>query len=122
MPETLVRRAMGTIVSPWPPSTIAVTFETETSSSCAMNVRKRAVSSTPAMPITRFFENFDTWNAVQHIASRGFDVLDGVPGIEVFEESSDRHGGRAGYRALPYVHRAGTGRFRFECNCNGAGR
>ena len=36
-----------------------------------MNVRKRAESSTPAMPITRFFGNFETWNAVQHMASSG---------------------------------------------------
>ena len=59
------------MVSPCPPSTTAVTFSTETFNSAAMNVRKRAVSSTPAIPITRFFGNFEIWCAVQHIASSG---------------------------------------------------
>ena len=59
-------------MSPWPPSTIAVTLVTETFSSSAMKVRKRAVSRTPAMPMTRVLGNFETWNAVQHIASSGF--------------------------------------------------
>ena len=58
-------------MSPWPPNTTAVTFSTETSSSWAMKVRKRAVSRTPAMPMTRFLLNFETWYAVQHIASSG---------------------------------------------------
>src|SRR5215471_4940374 len=39
--------------SPCPPSTKAVTFSTLTFSSSAMKARKRAESSTPAMPITR---------------------------------------------------------------------
>ena len=39
------------MVSPWPPSTNAVTFSTETFSSSAMKVRKRAESSTPAIPM-----------------------------------------------------------------------
>ena len=60
MPETPLRRTSGTMVSPWPPITTAVTFSTETLSSCAMKVRKRALSSTPAMPTTRFLANFDT--------------------------------------------------------------
>ena len=38
------------MVSPWPPSTKAVTFSTETRSSWAMKVRKRAESSTPGHP------------------------------------------------------------------------
>ena len=41
------------MVSPCPPSTNAVTFSTLTFSSAAMKVRKRAESSTPAMPMTR---------------------------------------------------------------------
>ena len=41
-PETLLSRTSGTMVSPWPPITTAVTFSTETFSSCAMKVRKRA--------------------------------------------------------------------------------
>src|ERR1041384_4008927 len=41
------------MVSPWPPSTKAVTSSTETSNSSARNSRKRALSSTPAMPTTR---------------------------------------------------------------------
>src|SRR5690349_5132004 len=40
------------MLSPWPPSTNAVTSSTETSNSCARNRRKRALSSTPAMPTT----------------------------------------------------------------------
>ena len=43
----------GTIVSPWPPSTNAWMFSTDTFSSIAMNARMRAESSTPAMPMTR---------------------------------------------------------------------
>ena len=36
-----------------------------------MNVRKRAESSTPAMPITRFFGNFETISATCAMASSG---------------------------------------------------
>ena len=36
-----------------------------------MNVRKRAESSTPAMPITRFFGNFETMYATCAMASSG---------------------------------------------------
>ena len=53
MPATVEYRGSGTIVSPWPPSTNAWMFSTETFSSIAMNVRMRAESSTPAMPMTR---------------------------------------------------------------------
>ena len=53
MPATVESRGSGTIVSPWPPSTKAWMFSTETLSSIAMNVRMRAESSTPAMPTTR---------------------------------------------------------------------
>ena len=50
---TVVKRGRGVIVSPWPPSSIALMSRIETPSSILRNVRKRAVSSTPAMPITR---------------------------------------------------------------------
>jgi hypothetical protein len=40
------------MVSPWPPRTKAVTSFTETSNSSARKWRKRALSSTPAMPQT----------------------------------------------------------------------
>ena len=53
IPATVEYRGSGTIVSPWPPSTNAWTFSTDTFSSIAMNVRMRAESSTPAMPMTR---------------------------------------------------------------------
>src|SRR2546426_3166700 len=43
----------GTIVSPCPPSTIAWMSSTEASSASARNARNRAVSSTPAIPMTR---------------------------------------------------------------------
>ena len=72
IPETFDKRTTGTMVSPGPPNTTAVTFSTETSSSCAMKVRKRAESSTPAIPMMRCLGNFDALNALQHIASRGF--------------------------------------------------
>ena len=36
-----------------------------------MKVRKRALSSTPAMPITRFLLNLETWNAACAMASSG---------------------------------------------------
>ena len=55
MPFTLESRGSGTIVSPWPPSTSATTSCTATPSSCATKKRKRAESSTPAMPTTRSF-------------------------------------------------------------------
>ena len=42
------------MVSPWPPSTKAVTSSTETPNSWARNRRKRELSSTPAMPTTLF--------------------------------------------------------------------
>ena len=58
-------------MSPWPPITTPTTFSTETFSSCAMNVRNRALSSTPAIPTTRFLLNFETQNAACAIASRG---------------------------------------------------
>jgi hypothetical protein len=49
-----------------------VTFSTDTVSSWAMKVRKRAESSTPAMPITRWAGNFDFFHASCTIASSGF--------------------------------------------------
>ncbi len=72
IPETPLSRTSGTMVSPCPPITTAVTFSTETFSSCAMNVRKRALSSTPAIPTTRFLLNFDTHSAACAMASSGF--------------------------------------------------
>ncbi len=60
MPETVEYRGRGTIVSPWPPSTKALVFSTETPSSMAMNARMRAESRTPAIPKTRCFGKPDT--------------------------------------------------------------
>ena len=57
--------------SPWPPSTNECTFSTETLSSCATNVLMRAESSTPAMPMTRFFGKPLTLNADCAMASIG---------------------------------------------------
>ena len=71
MPETLLSRTTGTMVSPWPPSTTAVTLSTDTPNSCAMKVRKRALSSTPAMPTTRSLLNFETHKAACAMASSG---------------------------------------------------
>ena len=61
MPETLVFDTTGTIWSPWPPSTKPVTSWADTFSSQAMNVRNRAVSSTPAMPKTRSLVKPASW-------------------------------------------------------------
>src|SRR3546814_16249995 len=50
MPATVEYSTTGTIVSPWPPSTKAVTSSTETSNSSARKWRKRDESSKTAMP------------------------------------------------------------------------
>ena len=49
-----------------------MTFSTDTLSSRAMNVRNRAESSTPAMPMTRSGGNPDFFHASCTIASSGF--------------------------------------------------
>jgi hypothetical protein len=74
-PPTLVAETTGTIWSPCPPSTIAVTSFTETSSSCAIKTEKRAVSRIPAMPTTRCLRKRDADFATWHIASSGFDTM-----------------------------------------------
>ena len=62
------------MVSPCPPSTMALTSSTETSVASAMKVRNRAESSTPAMPITRSRGKSAAANATWHMASRGFET------------------------------------------------
>src|SRR6266699_976662 len=74
MPETVVYDTRGTMVSPWPPSTIAWMSSTDTSSASARNARYRAVSSTPAIPITRSRGNPVTCFVTQHITSSGFET------------------------------------------------
>src|SRR5438093_485291 len=64
----------GTIVSPWPPRTIAWMSRTDTSSASDRNVRYRAVSSTPAMPITRSRGKPVTCFVTQHMTSGGFET------------------------------------------------
>ncbi len=49
-----------------------MTSRADTPSSHARNVRKRAVSSTPAIPITRSRGRPASWKATWHIASSGF--------------------------------------------------
>ena len=71
IPATLVYDVTGTIGSPWPPSTKPVTSRTDTPSSQARKVRKRAESSTPAMPITRSRGSLASANATWHMASSG---------------------------------------------------
>ena len=71
MPATVEYRGSGTMVSPWPPRTKAVTFSTDTLSSCAMKVRKRAESRMPAIPMTRWGGNPDFFHASCTMASRG---------------------------------------------------
>src|SRR6266480_2945241 len=64
----------GTIVSPCPPSTIAWMSSTETSSASARKARNRAVSSTPAIPMTRSRGNPVTCFVTQHMTSSGFET------------------------------------------------
>ena len=71
MPPTQVQLGSGTIVSPCPPNSMADTSSTLTPNSSAMNVRKRAVSSTPAWPMTRCGAKRVTCNAFCTIASSG---------------------------------------------------
>src|SRR3546814_12820505 len=49
MPATVEYSTTGTIVSPWPPSTKAVTSSTETSNSSERKWRKRHETSPPAL-------------------------------------------------------------------------
>ena len=67
----MVADTTGTIWSPCPPSTMAVTSLAEAPVSWAMNVLKRAVSRIPAMPRTRSRGQPETFFATWHIASSG---------------------------------------------------
>ena len=75
MPPTVVAETTGTIWSPWPPSTIAVTSLTDAPVAQEMKVEKRAVSRIPAMPNTRLFGQPETLLATWHIASSGFETM-----------------------------------------------
>ena len=70
-PATVEKRGSGTIVSPWPPSTKHEMSAGDTFSSSAMNVRMRAESSTPAMPMTRSRGNLLRRYTACDIASSG---------------------------------------------------
>ena len=74
IPPTVVAVTTGTIWSPWPPSTIAVTSLIDIPVSQAMKVEKRAVSRIPAIPKTRSFGQPETFLATWHIASSGFET------------------------------------------------
>ena len=74
MPPTVVAETTGTIWSPCPPSTIAVTSFTDMPVSQAMKAEKRAVSRMPAIPSTRSFGQPETFIATWHIASSGFET------------------------------------------------
>ena len=71
----MVAETTGTIWSPWPPSTIAVTSFTDAPVSQAMKVEKRAVSRMPAIPNTRSFGQPEALFATWHIASSGFETM-----------------------------------------------
>ena len=71
MPATVEKRGIGTMVSPWPPSTKAETSSTETFSSSARKWRKRALSSTPAMPTILSCGTPENFCSAQTIASSG---------------------------------------------------
>ena len=74
-PPTDVAETTGTIWSPWPPSTIAVTSFAEAPVSQAMKALKRAVSRMPAMPSTRSRGQPETFLATWHIASSGLETI-----------------------------------------------
>ena len=57
--------------SPWPPSTKAVTSSTETLNSSARKWRKRAESSTPAMPTILLVGSPENFCSAHTIASSG---------------------------------------------------
>ena len=71
MPATVEYSTIGTIVSPWPPSTNAVTSSTETLNSSARKWRNRALSSTPAMPTTMWCGSPENSRNAHTIASNG---------------------------------------------------
>ena len=82
-------------MSPWPPRTNAWTSSTETPSSIAMNVRNRAESRTPAMPMTRSRGKPEACHRdVAHRVERVGDDDDDRVG---------RHGGRAPARRAPTI-------------------
>ena len=118
-PPTVVAETTGTIWSPWPPSTIAVTSFTEAPVSHAMNAEKRAVSRIPAMPTTRFRLKRDAAFATWHIASSGFETTTRIASRERFDrltrdladdrlvrgdEVVARHPGRAGLPGRDHDH------------------
>ena len=70
----MVAETTGTIWSPCPPSTIAVTSLIDMPVSQAMKAEKRAVSRMPAIPKTRSFAQPATFFATWHIASSGFET------------------------------------------------
>ena len=91
-PPTVVAETTGTIWSPWPPSTIAVTSLIDAPVSQAMKAEKRAVSRMPAMPTTRSFgQPGDVLRDVAHrvervrdddqdrVGARGDDLLGDGP-------------------------------------------
>ena len=59
------------MVSPWPPSTNAVTSRIDTSNSRLRKWRKRALSRTPAMPTTFSCGRPENSRSAQTIASSG---------------------------------------------------
>ena len=63
-------------------------------------------------------------NAILVLVTNPLDAMcwTRVQGVEIPQASRDRHGGRAGFGALPHVHRAGAGRFGRERHGGGAGR
>ena len=74
MPATVEYRTSGTIESPCPPRTNAVTSSTDTPNSCARNSRNRELSSTPAIPTTLFAGSPDFCCITHTIASSGFVI------------------------------------------------
>jgi len=88
MPETVLYLGSGTMLSPWPPSTVAVMSSTDTPSSMDMNVRKRALSSTPAIPMMRSRGNWHCMCALVTITSSGFETMIRIQSGDCFTTSS----------------------------------
>ena len=75
IPAMLVRRGIGTMSSPCPPSSSAFMSSTEKPVSIAMKALNRAMSRQPACPTIRFVGKPVAFHAVYTIASRGFDTM-----------------------------------------------
>ena len=90
MPSTVQREGTGTIVSPCEPRVSVCTEPTGTPSSSATLLVKRAVSSMPAWPMTRFFGKPVASCASAVISSSGLETTMTTASGEVLRRCSRR--------------------------------